>query len=158
MNGTYLTALAESLEKKIEVLSEIIEKNAEQAALLKEEEFSFDKFDRNTEEKEVLIYRLNKLDDGFESLFEKVREELNENRSMYVKEIAHMQELIREITDKSSTLQAQEAENKKLMEGYFKTVRSGIGKERTSLNAAYSYMQAQRGMGGADSLYMDSKK
>ena len=55
-------------------------------------------------------------------------------------------------------LQAQEAENKKLMEGYFKNVRSGIGKERTSLNAAYSYMQAQRGMGGAESLYMDSKK
>ena len=74
MNNTYITAMIESLEKKVAVLDEITKKNAEQAALLKEEEFSFDKFDKNAEEKGVLIYRLEKLDDGFESLYENVKD------------------------------------------------------------------------------------
>ena len=156
----YLDLLEESLVKKIKVLDEIGEFNLKQKSLFTtySEKPDFDQFDEYIEEKDRLIEELNMLDEGFEALYERVAETLKTNREANASRIKKLQDLIREVTDKSSTLQAQEAENKKLMEGYFKNVRSGIGKERTSLNAAYSYMQAQRGMGGAESLYMNSKK
>ena len=156
----YLELLEESLIKKIKVLDEIGEFNIKQKNVFTTygERPDLDKFDEYIEEKDRLIEELNMLDEGFEALYERVADTLKTDREKNAQMIRRLQDLIREITDKSSSLQAQEAENKKLMEGYFKNIRSGIGKERTSLNAAYSYMQAQRGMGGAESLYMDSKK
>ena len=156
----YLELLEESLVKKIKVLDEIGEFNLKQKSLFTtySERPDLDKFDEYIEEKDRLIEELNMLDEGFEAFYERVADTLKTDREANAPRIKRLQNLIREITDKSSTLQAQEAENKKLMEGYFKNVRSGIGKERTSLNAAYSYMQAQRGLGGTESLYMDSKK
>lgn len=156
----YLELLEESLVKKIKVLDEIGEFNLKQKNVFTtySERPDLDEFDECIEEKDRLIEELNMLDEGFETLYQRVADTLKTDREANAPRIKRLQDLIREITDKSSSLQAQEAENKKLMEGYFKNVRSGIGKERTSLNAAYSYMQAQRGMGGAESLYMDSKK
>jgi len=142
MNSTYLTAMIESLGKKVAVLDEIIKKNAEQAALLKEEEFSFDKFDKNAEEKGVLIFRLEKLDDGFESLYAKVKEELDANRAAYSDEIRKMQELIQSITDKSASIQADEARNKAALEGIFKNEREKLRAGRSGVKALKSYNQA----------------
>ena len=142
MNSTYLTAMIESLEKKVAVLDEIIKKNAEQAALLKEEEFSFDKFDKNAEEKGVLIFRLEKLDDGFESLYAKVKEELDANRAAHADEIRRMQELIQSITDKSTSIQAEEARNKAALEGIFKNEREKLRAGRSGVKALKSYNQA----------------
>ena len=56
MSNTYITALTESLEKKVEVLTQIKRKNEEQSKIIEEPNFSFEKFDINTEEKGVLIY------------------------------------------------------------------------------------------------------
>jgi len=142
MNNTYLTAMIESLEKKVSVLDEIINKNAEQAALLKEEDFSFDKFDKNSEEKGVLIFRLEKLDDGFESLYEKVKEELAAHKAEHAAEIKRMQELIQNITDKSATIQADEARNKAALENIFRNEREKLRAGRSGVKALKSYGQA----------------
>jgi len=141
-NNAYITALRESLEKKISVLDEIITKNKEQAELLRSDPFSFEDFDKNTEEKGVLIFRLEKLDDGFESLYARVKEELDANREQYASEIKHMQDLIREITDKSASIQAEEARNKAALEAVFKSERDRIKTGRSGVKALQSYNQA----------------
>lgn len=142
MTNTYIVALIESLEKKIAVLKEIRVKNKEQEELLKEEPFSFDKFDKNTEEKGVLIFRLNKLDEGFESLYNRVKDELNENRSEYTEEITHLKELISEITSESASIEAEEARNKARLENVFKLEKNKIKSQRSNLKAAQSYAKA----------------
>ncbi|MCR4728093.1 MAG: flagellar export chaperone FlgN [Lachnospiraceae bacterium] len=142
MTNTYVTALVESLEKKNKVLDEIIEKNKEQRDLLSEEPFSFEKFDKNTEEKGVLIYRLNQLDEGFESLYEKVKAELDMYKDSYADKIRRMQELIREITDKSTSIQAEEARNKAALEQVFKSERDRLKSGRSGVKALKSYSQA----------------
>ena len=142
MSNPYITALIESLEKKISVLDEIITKNKEQAELLRSDPFSFEDFDKNTEEKGVLIFRLEKLDDGFESLYARVKEELDANREQYASEIKHMQDLIREITDKSASIQAEEARNKAALEAVFKSERDRIKTGRSGVKALQSYNQA----------------
>ncbi len=142
MTNTYVTALVESLEKKNRVLDEILEKNKEQKELLSEDPFSFEKFDKNTEEKGVLIYRLNQLDEGFESLYAKVKAELDMYKDAYADKIRRMQELIREITDKSTTIQAEEARNKAALEQVFKSERDKLKSGRSGVKALKSYSQA----------------
>lgn len=156
----YLQLLEESLVKKIRVLDKIEEFDLKQKEVLSVEESTpdFDKFDSYIEEKGRLIDELNSLDDGFESLYARVADTLKGDVPGNASRIRKLQELIREITDKSVEIQKQEAENKALIEKYFRNVRGGIGKERNSLNVAYSYFQTQRGIANTESLYLDSKQ
>lgn len=142
MINTYIVALTESLEKKIAVLDEILKKNAEQAELFKEAPFSFEKYDKTVEEKDILIYRLNKLDEGFEAVFAKVREELGKDRAAYASEILRMQQLISEITEKSAGIEAGEARNKASLENLFRSEKSKLKGSRSSIKAVQSYTQA----------------
>ena len=159
MNNTYITALIESLEKKISVLDEIIIKNREQADLLKAEPFSFADFDRNTEEKSVLIFRLEKLDDGFESLYARVKEELDANRAQYADEIHRMQDMIREITDKQTSIQAQETRLKKAVEQNSARAAKDLKQRRSTSSAAQNYYQAMNKLGSSiPPQFMDRKK
>lgn len=139
MSNTYITALTESLEKKVEVLTQIKRKNEEQSKIIEEPNFSFEKFDINTEEKGVLIYKLEKLDDGFEMVYEKVREELNLNKDAYKDEIKRMQDLITKITELSTCIQAQELRNKTAVESVFKSERDRIKTTRSGAKALKSY-------------------
>jgi len=145
MANAYVQALIDSLKKKIEVLEEIHIKDEEQYELASREPFPMDEFDKNSEEKGVLIYRLNKLDEGFELVYDKVREELNENKSAYTAEIAQMQQLITKITDLSTKIQAEEARNKAKMETAFNKERSKIKQQRSTVNAISSYNKAMQG-------------
>lgn len=145
MENTYLTALKESLEKKIEVLEKIHIKDEEQLEIAKAPNFRYDDFDKNAEEKGVLIYKLNKLDDGFESLYEKVRDELTVNKSAYAEEIKTMQALITRITDLSTKIQAEEARNKAAVERAIKAEREKIKTQRSGIKAIQSYTKTMKG-------------
>ena len=160
MNDTYITALIESLEKKIEILKEISGKNEEQLSIAKSADFAYDEFDRNTEEKSVLIYKLEKLDDGFELIYQKVKDELDRNRTDYKAEILKMQELITTITELSTKIQAEEARNKKAMETAFKNEKERLKGQRSGMKAVRSYTQSMQMQNGASSYsgLMDSKK
>lgn len=156
----YLQLLEESLVKKIKVLDSIGEFNLRQKETLSREDETpdFDKFDSYIEEKAKLIDELNSLDDGFEALYARVSDTLKSDIPGNASRIRKLQDLIREITDKSVEIRKQEAENKALIEKYFKSARGDIGKGRNSLNAAYSYFQAQRNLGGPESYFVDSKQ
>jgi len=156
----YLQLLEESLEKKLAVLEKIGEFNLKQRNIfdIDGELPDFEKFDSYIEEKGKLIDELNSLDEGFEALYARVADSLKENKEENASRIKRLQNLIRQVTDKSVMLQSQEAENKKLMEKFFKATRDEIGKGRNSLNAAYSYFESQRGTGDSGSLFFDSKK
>ena len=60
-----------------------------------------DDFDKTVEEKSDSIEQLELLDNGFEKLYEKVREELQTNKEIYKDEILKMQGCIRTLTDRS---------------------------------------------------------
>lgn len=156
----YLQLLEESLVKKIKVLDKIEEFDLMQKDALSSEDATpdFEKFDSFIEEKEKLINELNSLDDGFEALYARISDTLKSDIPGNASKIRKLQELIRDITDKSVEIQKQEAENKALIEKFFQNARGDIGKGRNSLNAAYSYFQAQRGTGNTESFYIDSKQ
>lgn len=144
MTNPYIQAMIDSLNKKIAVLEEIHMKDEEQFKLASTVPFPMEEFDRNSDEKGVLIYKLNKLDEGFELVYEKIREELVNNKTSYTTEIKTMQDLIARITDLSTMIQAEEARNKAKMESAFSQERSKIKQVRSSVKAINSYTQAMQ--------------
>lgn len=103
-NNNYVNILMESLQKKIEILNEIIKLNEEQKAIITKEKLDMDRLDDNIRDKGELIDRLNMLDDGFQTVFERVQDELTTNREQYHDEILKMQSYIKKITEQSMTI------------------------------------------------------
>lgn len=134
-----LTILSESLDKKLKLLNEIQEYNRRQEKSFQEETADFEEFDAAIDEKGRLIEQLNKLDEGFETVYAKLAEELNGNREKYKVQIMELQDKIRRVTELGVSIQAQEQRNKKLIERYFSEARNQIQQERRNSKAVYDY-------------------
>lgn len=158
MINNYLNILEDSLKKKLEVLKQIREVNEVQTEILKGESIDLEAFDQTVDEKDLYIGELTKLDEGFELLYDNVKEELVGNRQKYAEQIRCLQELITQITESSVSIQAQEARNKALVENCFRKERQNLGQSRKNSQAVYGYYQNMNNMKGAQSQFMDKKK
>lgn len=158
MESTYVNIMIQSLHKKVKVLEEIKSLNQLQKALLEDEKASVDEFDKTVEDKSACIKQLEQLDDGFETLFAKVKEVLNEDKDAYADRIRTMQDLIRQITDLSMELQAQESRNKDLMTRKFVSVKERAKVVRTNTKVANQYYKNMMNLHYVDPQFMDNKK
>lgn len=154
----YVKILVESLEKKVALLDQIRDKNIEQRIILSEEKVSSDRFEANLEGKSRLIEELNGLDDGFEEVYNRVREEINQNREQYKDEIINMQKLITTITETSNTIKVQEQRNRDLAEKQFSFVKERARKVQAGAKAATQYYQTMSNAGYNSSQFIDNKK
>lgn len=112
-DNQYINIMLQSLQKKLRVLDSIIQINKRQKEELENQSLDPDDFDKTVEEKSELIEQLELLDNGFEKLYEKVREELQVNKEEYKDEILQMQNDIRLLTEKSMEIQAQRSEERR---------------------------------------------
>lgn len=158
MIKNYLKILEESLLKKIEVLDRIIAYNKDQEELLKREDVSLEELDANMAKKDELIQSLLKLDEGFESLYEKIREQLLGNKALYAEQIRTLQELITIVTDKGVAVKAQEERNKRLVEKYFTREKNELRRGRQASKAAYDYYKNMNNVNVVSPQIMDQKK
>lgn len=158
MIKNYLQILEDSLVKKSEVLDRIIAYNKEQEELLKKEDVSLEELDGNMAKKDEFIQSLLQLDEGFENLYEKIREQLLENKTLYAQQIRRLQELVSGVTDKSVTIKAQEARNKQLVENYFAREKKQLRLGRQTSKAAYDYYKSMNNVNVVPPQIMDQKK
>lgn len=154
----YIPIMIQSLKKKSAVLDAIMELNIQQREELENPALDPDDFDRTVEKKAKQIEQLELLDSGFQELYEKVRQELLTNREAYREEIACMQEYIRKLTDKSATIQAQEARNKDLMTQKFASVRKQVKEVRKSQKVVNQYYKSMMKSNYMEAHFTDSKK
>lgn len=157
MEKNYIVMLRESLEKKLTILNELQLLCREQADILSDEKSEAEAFEKNIEAKEELITKLEGFDSSFDSLFSKVEKELSENKEAYSDEIHHMQDLIREITDKNLSVQFLEKQNYELAKRKFSTVRSKIRKVRQGGKAVTTYYNNMNNLGTDTSQFWDKK-
>lgn len=99
--GVYISALQESLQKKLEVLNSLLKLTNEQRKILSEQDPNMDRFSSIIDEKDKLLETMEILDRGFESLFAKIGTTIKDNKYQYQQQITEMQNLIRSITDLS---------------------------------------------------------
>lgn len=159
MVSASLDMLEDSLKKKIEIMTQIEEENQRQKEILQNpEEVELEEFDKTVDRKGELIDKLLALDDGFQTLFDEVKKELGENKAQYSDQIKRMQELIKEITAKSASIEAMEHRNKKLAETYFDVSRSRMVAGRQSSAAAYNYYVTMNNYKDVPPQFLDNKQ
>lgn len=139
--NVYISALQESLRKKKKILQEILELTTEQKEILSQDHPDMDRFDQIMTEKEERITALDELDQGFDSLFCKIKDTLEQQKYQYKQQIQQMQNDIRFITDLGVKIQGMEHQNRDAFQKYLLQERQEIKVGRASSRTAVSYYQ-----------------
>ena len=155
---SYLNILQDSLIKKLELLDQIEKKSLEQSEMIKVTNVDLALVDANMDEKAKLIDEILKLDTGFESIYEKVREQLLANKEQFKVQIHNLQGLISKVTEKSTTIQAIEARNKAQMDIVFATQKKEVQNRRNAMSVARDYYQNMNKVKYVSPQFMDHKK
>mgnify|MGYP003291141384 CR=1 FL=1 len=158
MMKSYLQILQDSLIKKIELLNQIETKSLEQAEMLKDTDVNLELVDFNMDEKAELIEEVLALDEGFESVYEKIREQLINNKGQYKSEIDTLKKLIEAVTAKSASIQAIEARNKSRMEVVFAGHKRSLQSKRNAMSVARDYYQNMNKVKHVSPQFLDQKK
>ncbi len=153
----YLDMLVDCLEKKDKLLDNLMVLNKKQTALIQNENFDLDEFDKCVEEKGVLIDNILKLDSGFEGVYNKVGEAVAANPEAYKEQLGRMQKLITSVTEKSVSIQAEEERNKSMIESRFNREKNRIKSGRSQSKAAKDYYNSMNKLGYVDSQFWDKK-
>ena len=109
------------------------------------------------EEKSACIDILNSLDDGFQSIYDRVRDDIQMYKQNYKDDIKRLQELIREVSSLSATIQAQESRNKLQIERKFRQLREETKTAKRSVSMANKYYQNMSRVSN-EPQFMDKKK
>ena len=154
---TYLKMLSESLDKKIQILNQIMQIGQEELELLKQEPFNMNSFDKSVDEKLKLMGQIDKLDEGFENVYDRIRKQMLAHKDEYAPQIKHLQEQISRITEMNVSIQALESRLKLAMDQYAKRENTTMNQKRNSGKAAQSYYNNMRKLNYVSAQYMDSK-
>ena len=156
---TYISILIDSLKKKVEVLERLRSDTEKQEELLSRDELDFDAFNKTIESKERSLTRLNELDDGFMEVYEKVAPVLKKDKDSFENEITYLKELVRRVTDYSTTLTALEERNKVKLSIHLTRGKQKIKdyKQSSKTVAAY-YKNIANGRTPEGSYFYDRKK
>lgn len=140
-NAVYVNMMVDSLKRKQQILSYLYECTKEQEQLLKAEEMDADSFQRLVDVKGERIDELNTIDDGFDTLFNLVKQEVQVNRQEYRDEICQMQELITEISELGVRIQVLEQQNCDHFKIYLARQRKAIREFHVNNKTAGAYYQ-----------------
>ena len=136
---TYLDMLQDSLRKKLEILDKIMTCQKEESDMLKGGSMDRDVFDRSMTEKVELAESIDSLDDGFEKVYDRIREEMIAHKEGYVNQIRALQNMISEISEKNVLIQAEENRIRLEVENYAKRESAALRQRRDNGKAARSY-------------------
>lgn len=153
----YVEIMEEGLQKKKVLLEQIIDCNQRLEPVVQEAEMDMEQFKQLLDEKDEYVKQINQLDEGFETLYEKVREELSVNKAAYRQQILSMQQLIRTITDMTVQIQNMESKNRMAIEGQFAKKRKGIRTVKKGMDVAQNYYKSMSKLNVVESQFMDKK-
>lgn len=157
MTTNYLQMMIDSLNKKKDILTKIVALNEEQNEILSKASLDDDAFDANMKAKGECIDGLDRLDEGFQSLFNRVRDAINADKAMYSEEISSMKKLITEVTELGAKIEVQEARNKVKVEEMFRRERQEHKEAKRSASMAKSYYQNMSKV-SYEPQFMDTKQ
>lgn len=155
--SNYLLILGESLVKKIVILDELTRLTSEQKEIVNADDFDEDAFDNNVEKKAALVNELGKLDTGFELLYKDVKCQLETDRDKYADDIKRLQALIKQITDKSASLQVMEQRNNELIKNKFNSLKKEARQIKKSREMAANYYKTMNNI-SSEPYFLDKKK
>lgn len=158
MTENYLQILIECLEKKQIVLGEIRSLDEKQADMLMQETVDKVAFDESMDEKQVLIDRLNQLDEGFQKTYDLVKDEVQNNKESYLEQLRRLKELVNLVVEQGVSIQVQEERLKQRVSAVIRKEYAGLQQKRMSARATQGYYQNMRLINNVDPQLMDRRK
>lgn len=155
---TYVDVLITSLKKKISILEKLEKVVMEQERLLRNSQVSMDELDENDKEKGTLLQELENADEGFENVYNRVKEEFVVNKYKYETQIKEMQGMIKQITNLTVRLQAQEERNKQWMELFFRNKKQEVRIFHKGAKSTERYTSHMANRPQGQSYFLDKKK
>lgn len=153
----YIDIMVESLLKKSSLLDDIIESNNKLETVIGESELDMESFRQLLDAKDSCVNQINRLDEGFESLFHKIKDELHNNKEQYRQQILNMQRLIRTITDKAVQIQETESKQRLAIEGQFARKRKELRTAKQGISVAQNYYKNMSKLNVVDAQFLDKK-
>lgn len=149
-----INILSEALNKKVRILNEIMELCLEQENCLKTETPNVDRFSECIDEKVSLSKEIEKIDEGFISVYERVKEDLEQNKDTYAEEIRSIKQLIKTVSERTNSIRVKEdrlsADFKtKVSAGTISGIRPGVGRSSVAQKYAQTMQGSSAGAGGA---------
>lgn len=154
----YIQVLIDSLRKKSAVLDRISELNEEQKQLAAVGKVDLEEFQKTLDGKQDCIDELNKLDEGFELVYERVKPELVDNAANHKEAIVLLKQLISEITEKSMRVQTEEERNRQTIAAQYASYKKEIRQYKMSRNVTNSYYKNMNKLQNVEPVFMDKKK
>ena len=159
MTSNYLDMMAKSLTRKIAILEELERISEDQKVLFEQgDAMDDDAFDVSVNRKGELIDEIEKMDDGFAALFEKVKTEIGDHKEQYATQIGGLQEQIRRVTELSNSIQTREARNKQIADRYFNESRSKLLEGKKTSGTVMKYYQTMSKSANIQPQFFDNKK
>lgn len=94
----YLQIMIDSLVQKEELLKQIVDYNEKQQAIITAAEFDDQAFEQNLSDKGELVEKILKLDEGFNSVFNRVKDEVQHNKEKFKQPLQRLKELVSAVT------------------------------------------------------------
>jgi len=154
----YIVILKDSLKSKIGCLEDLIKLNNRIEKLALGEKWDYELFDELISEKGKLISRLDKLDDGFTGVYNRVKDVLNNEKDIYAEDIRELKDSIRIITELTLKLEKSELKNKEVFDNRLGSMSKEIKVARTSNKVAANYYQNMAKLNVIEPQFMDKKK
>lgn len=153
-----LQILIESLKKKIGIMDDILLASKEQEKLANSTEFDSERFDELFDQKDVLLKEMGELDQGFDTTFSRIRDELLDNKEKYRDEILQLQQLIRTTVDRGAEIAATESRTKDSLANVMKRQKQDLAKRKVSSKTVMDYYKSSSQLNHVEPFFMDQKK
>jgi len=154
---SYVSVMIDGLKKKTIILNQIIECSEKEKKLLSAEQLEMENFDINMKEKSNLIDELTLLDEGFTTVYNRVKVELETDKIHYVDQIKQMKTMISKITELSVKIQSEESRNKELAQRQFGKMKKEVKVVKRSERMAANYYKSMS-MVDTEPQFLDKKK
>ena len=158
MSQNIAQILLQSLNKKNQILDDIIRENEQQEQILKQDTLDMDALEASLDRIGEFVEMLERLDDGFEALYDQVRTEVVGNKAGYRTEIAQMQNYIQQITDKVVKINAARMRNQMRADSQFKKQAQEIKNAMSKTKVSQNYYNSMNKLNYVAPQFYDNKK
>lgn len=138
---SYIQMLLDTLQKQQQTLEEVLQITKKQSDIAIAPEFDELQLEETLNRKEILIAKLNQLDDGFSSVYGRIRNVMIAEKEAYANEIKSMQEIVKCCTDLGIEIRVLEERNREKLSQCFMGKQKQYGVQRNAATVASKYHQ-----------------
>ncbi len=157
-NKTYVQLLVDSTKRKELLLQRILDYTGEQSRLLEQAVLDYEAFEEIMGQKAEIINEISEIDQGFDTIFKRVENAIEEERESFKEEIIIMQKRITSITELGVSIQALEKKNSMAFQLYLSNEKNKIREKKTSSEMASNYYKSMNRVGSAAESHFINQK